>query len=178
MVVCNSGQPPVTIYLRSALDARQRSRHQMIFSGTTAMRTVLACVSAVGAPCVLSHVTAPTASRPRRPGRSTCPRGLAQLPAWVVVLVAVLRRRATITLSHDTSPASVLLQPGTDAVKNGCRAPEHHGGGTGFPTTWRHNAGSTEVFSLSCPLPSIAATNAMALHPRRFAGGCDPTGRR
>src|SRR5262249_60893389 len=67
--------------------------------------------------------------------RSTGPRGLARLPAWVVVLVAVLRRRAAVTLRHDTSSSRTefshaRMPSRTGAVHRACTSavpPVSHG---------------------------------------------------
>ncbi len=55
---------------------------------------------------------APGAHPRRRRNRGTKSRGRhtsGELLCWVIVLVAVLRRRATITLSHDTSSSPLGL---------------------------------------------------------------------
>jgi hypothetical protein len=70
-------------------------------------RASFPCRAAAGSP-ILSQVKRPTAALPEL--RHTAGAGRAcgccvpgRLPAWVVVLVAVLQRRATEALGHDTS---------------------------------------------------------------------------
>ena len=82
---------------------------------------ILPATLPLSAPATFPKVISPTAALPRAtstrdPHQGRKSRAPGRLPAWVVVLVTVVRRRATKALGHHTSSAAEFLSH-TDALR-------------------------------------------------------------